>query len=803
MLERIRYNRIAAVPHRAIRWLLTAVLVLGGMALGGYSYFRLSLPQTAGELQIAGLDAPVEILRDARGIPHIFARSEHDAQFALGFVHAQDRLWQLEMNRRIASGRLAEILGPAALDTDRFLRTVGIRRVAEANLRHLDDESKKLLAAYAAGVNAFLGTKPVLPLEFWILRTQPEPWSELDSAAWAKMLAWDLGGNWRAELLRLQLAPRLATSMIRELLPPYPGDAEPVLPNLREFYRVLEKEPVQVSALDSLGGASNSWVVSGSRTVTGKPLLANDPHLGLSAPNIWYLAHLHAPGLDVIGATLPGVPGVIIGRNDRIAWSATNTGPDVQDLYLEKLDGAGGYVAPDGHRPFNVVHETIKVKGAPDVELDVRVTRHGPVISDVLPRALDATPRGHALALAWTALAEDDVSLGAFLKIARAKNWREFVDATRSLSVPQQNLSYADVDGNIGFIAPARIPIRKRENDLHGLAPAPGWDARYDWAGFIPFDELPRAFNPSSGKIVTANHKVVPTGYRYAITYEWDAPYRANRIDELLEGVRKHDRASFARMQADVVSLAARELLPRMVAIPGQSLEAAEVLKWLSAWDGAMSADRPEPLIFTAWMRELARALYADELGPIFRGAWRSRPMFVGDVLADRNAESRWCDDIGTPRLETCDEVLASSLEKALDDLRKRYGSDANAWKWGDAHQARLRHRPFSRSAWLRGYFDITAPSPGDGYTINRGDMDFSDEAEPFSNRHASSLRAIYDLSDPQASVFIMPGGQSGNPLSPHHRDLMPLWARGDYVPMTTDRAKLEAAQRLVLKPGS
>ncbi|HYL88101.1 MAG TPA: penicillin acylase family protein [Burkholderiales bacterium] len=791
------------MPHRTFRWLFAAALLLVALAGASYLYLRLSLPQTDGAIEVAGIEAQVEILRDAHGVPHIFAHSERDAQFALGFVHAQDRLWQLEMNRRIASGRLAEVLGPAALDTDRFLRTIGIWRVAEANLRHLDADSRRLLDAYAAGVNAYLRSKPVLPPEFWILGVQPEAWSAIDSAAWAKMLAWDLGNNWRTELLRLQLAPRLSTSMIEEFFPPYPGETSPKLPNLRELYRVLEKEPAQVSAIDSLGGASNSWVVSGRRSATGKPLLANDPHLGLSAPNIWYLAHIHAPGIDAIGATLPGVPGIIIGRNDRIAWGATNTGPDVQDLYLEKLDTSGGYVAPDGPRPFTVVRETIKVKGAPDVALNVRISRHGPVISDVLSSALDATPRGHALALAWTALAEDDVSLGAFLKLARARNWNEFVESTRTLSVPQQNLTYADVDGNIGFIAPAKIPVRKPENDLHGLAPAPGWDARYDWAGFIPFDELPRAFNPQSGAIVTANNKVVPPGYRHRITYEWEPPFRARRITELLDSVKQHDRTSFARMQADVVSLAARELVPRMVAIQGQSIEASEVLKWLAAWDGSMSLDRPEPLIFTAWSRELARALYADELGPGFRGAWRLRAVFVDDVLADRNAESRWCDDVNTARLETCDEILSTSLEKALADLRQRYGNDPNQWKWGEAHEARLRHRPFSRSPWLRRYFDITVPSPGDGYTINRGDMDFSDEAEPYANRHASSLRAIYDLSDPQASVFIQPGGQSGNPLSPHYRDLTPLWARGEYIPMVSDRAKLEAAgvHRLVLKP--
>jgi penicillin amidase len=791
------------VPHRAFRVLLTAVIVVGSAALGAYFYLRLSLPQVAGEIEVAGLNAPVEVLRDAHGIPHVFAQSESDAQFALGFVHAQDRLWQLEVNRRIGAGRMAEVLGAAALDADRFLRTLGIRRVAEANVRHLDADSKKQLAAYAAGVNAFLALKPLLPPEFWILRVTPEPWSEVDSASWAKMMAWDLGGNWRNELLRLQLAPRLPTAAMQEFLPPYPGDAAPELPDLRQFYRVLEKPPAQVSAMDSMVGASNSWAVSGARSTSGKPLLANDPHLGLTAPNVWYFAHLHAPGLDAIGATLPGVPGIVVGRNARIAWAATNTGPDVQDLFLERLDDTGGYLAPDGPRPFVVLRETIKVKGAEDVPLAIRISRHGPVISDVVQSALDAMPRGHALALAWTALADDDASLAALLKLGRASNWSQFVDATRQLHAPQQNLSYADVDGNIGFIAPGRIPVRKRENLLQGLAPAPGWDARYDWVGFIPFEELPRAFNPPSGKLVTANHKIVPPRYPHHITSEWDAPYRARRIDELLEELRRHDRASFARMQTDVVSLAARELLPRMVAIQGKSMEAADVLKRLAAWDGTMSAERPEPLIFNAWWREFARGLYADELGAAFRGQWRQRALFLDNVLADRNGQGRWCDDVRTPRVETCDEILGASLERALADLRQRYGDDAGRWRWGEAHEARLRHRPFSRSGWLRGIFDITVPSGGDGYTINRGEMDFSDEAGPYANRHASSLRAIYDLADPQASVFIHPGGQSGNPFSPHYRSLAPLWARGDYVPMITERDKLEAAgvQRLVLKP--
>jgi penicillin G amidase len=771
------------VPHKALKVLLWTVLVAGCAGLGAFLYLRLSLPQTTGEIDVAGIAAPVEILRDRHGIAHIFAASEADAQFALGFVHAQDRLWQLEMNRRIGSGRVAELVGAAALDTDRFLRTLGVRRVAEANVRHLDADTRKILSAYAAGVNAFLATKPVLPLEFWLLRAAPEPWSEVDTAAWAKMMAWDLGGNWRSELLRLQLARRLPSAAIEQFLPAYPGDTPPPLPDLRELYGGMEKQPAQVSEAQSIIGASNSWVVSGAHTASGKPLLANDPHLGLSAPNIWYLAQLHAPGLDAIGATLPGMPGIVIGRNARIAWGATNTGPDVQDLYLERLDG----------RTLSARQETIKVKGAEDVQITVRVSRHGPVISDALQSALDATPRGYALAMAWTALAEDDASLAALVRLGRARDWHEFVEATKSLHAPQQNLSYADVEGNIGFIAPARVPVRKPQNALRGLAPAPGWDVRYDWDGYIPFDELPRALNPSAGAIVTANHKIVPAGYRHHITDEWDVPYRARRIEDLLKEVKAHDVASFRRMQMDAVSLAAREMLPLMLSIRSD----AEVVRRLAAWDGAMAADRSEPLIFDAWWRELARAVYADELGPAFAGRWRPRVEFMKKVLEEKSA---WCNDVRTPRIESCDELLNLSLDKALADVHRRYGDDA---VWGSAHEARLRHRPFSRVAGLNHVFDIRVPSAGGSYTINRGEMDWGDEAEPFANRHASSLRAIYDLGDPQASVFIMPGGQSGNPLSAHYRDLAPLWARGEYLPMISDRKRLESLglQRLVLKP--
>jgi penicillin amidase len=417
--------------------------------------------------------------------------------------------------------------------------------------------------------------------------------------------------------------------------------------------------------------------------------------------------------------------------------------------------------------------------------------------------ALAAVPRGHALAMAWTALAEDDLTMQAGVRMQRARNWQEFLAALRHLHTPQQNVTYADVDGNIGFVAAGRVPIRKLANDLKGLAPAPGWDLRYDWAGWVPFDELPRAFNPPSGSIVTANHKIVPQGYPHWITSEWQPPYRARRIEALLQQTRKHDAASFGRIHADVVSLAMRELLPFFRSTQPNDEKAAQAIKLLSAWDGSMAADRPEPLIAAAWWRELARALYADELGDAFRTNWLTRAVFMGNVLANRGGQARWCDDLRTRRAESCGELLSASLDKALADLSRRHGDDMALWRWGEAHAAQHRHRPFSRNALLASWFDINVPTPGDAYTVNVGRSDFNDEQAPYANRHAASLRAIYDLADLQRSLFIHSGGQSGNPLSRHYRAFAEAWARVEYIPMLSERRRLEAdgVQRLVLAP--
>jgi penicillin amidase len=789
-----------------LRVFLLLALLIALAAAAGYAWLRQSLPQLAGTLALPGLRAPVDIVRDRHGVPHIYAGNVEDAFFALGFAHAQDRLWQMEMNRRIGSGRLSEALGAATLDTDKFLRTLGVRRVAEAALKALNAETRSQFDAYAAGVNAFLAQRSgPLPPEFLLTGVSPEPWQSADSIAWIKMMAWDLGGNWRSELLRLRLAKKLSIAQIGEFLPPYPGDAPLAIADYGALYRQLDANKLAALAIPGLAeaGASNNWVVAGSRTASGKPLLANDPHLGLTAPAVWYFAHLSAPGFEVMGATLPGVPGVVLGRNQHIAWGYTNTGPDVQDLYIERVDAAGQVLAPQGWQKLATRSELIKVKGQADVTLTVRESRHGPLISDVFKPAAEALPQGYALALAWTALREDDLSMQGAGRFASASNWNEFLAAARDVHSPQQNMVYADIEGNIGFVAPGRVPVRKPGNDLKGQAPAPGWDAKYDWDGFIAFEDLPQSYNPASGAIVTANDKIVPADYPHYLTSEWGVPYRAKRIAQLLDATPRHTAQRFAEIQADTVSLQAREILPLLLKARPRGAEAQQVLQELGRWNGNMAIEGAEPLIFSAWVRELGRLIYADELGDMFDGAWEHRASFIYNVLADAGGQGHWCDDVRTPATESCADLLPRALDLALADLKRRYGDDRKQWRWGDAHFALSEHRPFGRQPLLARFFDISVPSPGDTYTINVGRNSLANESAPFASHHAASLRAIYDLADLDKSVYIHSTGQSGNLLSPLYKNFTERWSRVEYIPMSMKRgdAMADSLGTLRLQP--
>ncbi|MBC7413701.1 MAG: penicillin acylase family protein [Herminiimonas sp.] len=752
-----------------------------------------------------------DIVRDANAVAHIYAGSTDEAYFALGFAHAQDRLWQLEMHRRIAAGRMAEILGPNALDTDRFLRTLGVRRNAEAILPNLAPDARAALQAYADGINAYLRVRTgPLPPEFVLTGAPPpEAWEPADSVAWQTMLAWDLGGNWAQELMRMRLSQRLTLEQINQVLPPYPGDAVLATQDYTRWYRSLAGTTAQLAAVAAIapsqqveGMGSNNWVVGGNRTASGKPLLANDPHLGMTAPALWYLAHLSAPGMNVIGATIPGVPAIVVGHNEHIAWGFTNTGPDVQDLFIERINPIDPrqYQTADGWAEFSTRTEIIKVKGQADVPLVVRATRHGPVITGALPlvdrAAMDA--RTHVIAFAWTALRPDDLTLQGGLRIGLATNWSQFLAGARDFSSPQQNMVYADVEGNIGFVAPGRIPVRSAANDLHGLAPAPGWDARYDWQGFVPFEELPQRYNPASQRIVTANQKIIENGSGPFLTSEWSLPYRADRITELLDAGGKHTLQSFAAIQYDHVSRAALELLPLVRGTRPASPRAADALRRLTSWNGSMAVDRPEPLIFNAWMRELSRRMLSAPLGPdLMRDYWDQRttqPLLV-NVLRNVGGQGRWCmvaaDGAAAPAND-CAALLSTTLETTLALLERAYGSDLGGWRWGAAHIVRMEHRPFDRVPLLAPWFDILEPAPGDTYTINVGRYSLRDEQAPFASRHGPGLRALYDLSNLENSRFIQSTGQSGNRFSGHYADFTQRWTHGASIPMQTRRAEVE-----------
>ncbi len=781
-------------------------LLLGVAVIAVVIWWQRAAPVTEGRLEVGGLAGEVSIERDAAGIPTVRGANRDAVLFGLGFVHAQDRLWQLDTHRRIGSGRLSEAFGPGALDNDKFLRALGVRRAAAAQWEKLGGDARAAVLAYTAGINAFIsGHVRARPPEFLILGLDPEPWTPEDTLAWGIMMAWDLGGNWSNELLRMRLALTMPVARIDQLLPPYPGEKPLPVRDYAALYRELKVggELGQQALLDAPesgveGVGSNNWVVAGSHTVSGKPLLANDPHLKLTAPALWYFARLEAPGLKVAGATMPGFPFVVLGQNERIAWGATNTNPDVQDVYLEQIKpgDASRYRTPDGWAEFQSFSEIIRVKGQGEVKLTVRATRHGPVISDAGTAAVagltgNAAAPTYALALRWTALDVDAGGIDAGLAMNRAGSVAEFIAAVEKHVAPMQNMVVADVDGNIGFVAAGRVPLRRADNDLHGLVPAPGWEPRYDWAGFLDPGRTPREINPSRGWIATANHRITSADYPYYITSEWAVPYRQERIESLLKARPKHDKESLRRIQGDVMSLAAQRLLPWLrQAKPTHALGAAAMQR-LAAFDGEMRADDAAPLIFAAWAREMTRAVFADEMGgneAYLRQVGRSDFRAALEGVLERN-DAWWCDDKTTPAVEACAELVSRSLDRALDELQQRLGTDIARWQWGAVHQARSEHRPFSMVKALAPWFELRVATGGDNYTINvarhllKGD-------EPYLNEHAASLRAIYDLGDPANSGVMHSSGQSGLVLAPDYRRFvapwaavgdLPLWGKGEH----------------------
>ncbi len=770
---------------RAILKLAAALAVVLLAAVGGLTWWLPGSSQPReGSLHLPGLKAPVTVARDEYGIPRLLAASADDAYFALGFIHAQDRLWQMEMQRRLGAGRLAEVIGEKALPTDKFMRTLGLYRLAEESFQLLDPEVRRALESYAAGVNAYLANHSgPLPAEFLLLRFSPEPWKPADSLVWGRLMALQLSGNWSDKLLRARLLQVLPPDQVADLWPAYPHDGPTTLglgaPLLDHMLAAIP---------DALRPrlASNLWVVSGDHSETGKPLLANDPHLDFQAPILWYLAVISAPGLELSGATVPGVPFHLLGHNQRIAWGITTTSSDTMDLFIEKPAG-DGYLTPDGPATFRTRNETIAVHGASPVTITVRETRHGPIISDLLgDRA-----QGQVLALSATALMPDDRTAQTFYRLNRAGNWAEFNAALTDFHSPQQNVAYADVEGHIGMVSPGLVPIRKNGN---GSLPRPGWTGEYDWTGWVPFDALPRVFDPPSGIIVNANNKVVPDDYPYLLATTWPEPYRAERIIERLNASPRHSVDDMMALQMDEMSLMAAELKPLLLKYPPRDERAKVVHAMLKEWNNVAKANLAEPLIFETWALRLQQELLAPWLRDKAAGFRSLRPRFLQAVLEKRTV---WCGAPGQPTPADCGQKVADALDRALDDITGRYGANMAEWKWGDAHVAVFDAMLYRYIPVLGAMTRLSASTGGDDFTVQRGSF-LEVAPASFHNIHGAGLRAVYDLADLGDSRFVIATGQSGSPLSPHWGDLLEPWRQGETVSLPRDRSP---PQVLVLEP--
>jgi penicillin amidase len=764
---------------------VAVLMVALAAAAGGVTWWLFAaLPRVEGTLRLPGLKAPVTIARDEFGIPLISAANQADAYFALGYTHAEDRLWQMEMQRRAGAGRLAEVLGEKALPTDRFVRTLGIYRLAEQSFDGFLPEVREALLAYAAGVNAYLAQpSTILPAEFALLRFAPEPWKPADSLVWGRLMALQLSGNWHDELLRARLLKSLPPDQVADLWPSS-APASPVTIGLADD--LIERMLAAVPDLLKPQLASNVWVVSGEHSVTGKPILANDPHLGFQAPTLWYLASISAPGLTVAGATVPGVPFHLLGHNRRIAWGMTTTQSDTMDLFIEKPAG-DGYLTPDGPAPFVSRDETIAVRGAPPVTITVRQTRHGPVISDVLGERAE----GQLLALSATALLPESRAPQAMYKMNRAGNWSEFTAAVEDFQAPQQNIAYADVDGHIGLISPALVPIRKAGD---GTLPHPGWTGEYDWTGWIPMAELPRVFDPPGGAIVNANNRLVPDSYPYLLTANWPEGYRAQRILDRLASQPRHSLDDMGRLQMDELSLMVSDLKPLLLGLPPRGARAAEVYARLRAWNDVTAASAAEPLIFETWLVHLQRSLLEPRMGSLAESFPPIHPGFLKAVLGGRTI---WCSEPGRPPVNDCQDKVADALDAALDDITRRFGSDMTKWRWGDAHVAIFGALLFGRISGLAELTRLTVGTGGDDFTVQRGSYAMDGPAS-FRHLHGAGLRAIYDLADIDASRFVIATGQSGSPVSPHWDDFLKLWHAGQSIALPTpDRAR----HHLTLEP--
>lgn len=802
---------------------MTLGVTAGLAGVGAMVALRRPIPRTNGTLTLPGLRHTVRIHRDRWAIPHMYAESNEDLFAALGYTHAQDRLWQMELNRRTGFGMLAEIFGPIAVSSDRFVRVLGFGRMAHRDVGMLDDETRTLVEAYLRGVNGFIETHATrLPVEFTVLRFAPRPWEAADIVVWSKVMALNLSENWMLELLNARIAAKLGNERARELIPHYPPDGPVVVPQGIHYNPELGQASFQAieNAAPFLGipgdQGSNAWVVAGQRSTSGRPLLANDPHLNVSIPSIWYEAHLEGGDFAVAGVTMPGTLGVVIGHNARIAWGVTNGMTDVQDLYIEQIhpDDPLRYACKGEWERVEVVREELKVKGQASPEVvEVRLTRHGPIIDDIAtPPQTPLTPKVNgrpreALAIRWTALEPLPPLQRALLDLNRARNWGEFRSAIAGWTVPAQNFVYADVEGNIGYALGGWVPIRVQGD---GNFPVPGWSGEYEWQGYIPPDQLPATLNPTEGFAVTANNRNAGDGYHYhhPLHAAWLNGYRAARIRTMIEQTPQHDPQSFTQMHQDLLSLPGLQIAHLVGQLYCTDVIEQQAQGLLHSWDGILNAESVAGTIYDGMRYHLLREVYREieevHRAPAALGAFASIPAYsyldraLPMVLS--RATKGIVHDTPDPWLgngRTWRNVLAKSFTATIKDLRHTLGNDPRTWRYGRIHSLTLRH-PLGSVPGLTQLFNRgTWPTGGDIDTVSQAYTPRDLVAGPIYV--APSVRMICDVGNWDNSQSVYPGGQSGHPGSRHYNELSAAWLGGTYHPMFWKRTTVERETSAVL----
>lgn len=758
--------------------LLSIVGAIGVLLIGAFIFLNMyigkSKPVISGEVGVSILDDEVIVTRDGAGLPHIEAESDADLYRAQGYIQAQDRLFQMDLSRRQASGRLAEVVGEAAIDTDKHFRTFSLRAAAEASYDGYSDEAKEVLQLFAEGVNAYREEaidKGKLPYEFKVLGYTPEPWSEIDSLTIGKFMAYDLGGNWDTLAVRHWALNHLDEEKAKELFIEYPEDA-------RSIIEANLQTPVQVAGqfdadlLPHEFNGSNNWVVSGDKTKSGFPLLADDPHLGLSTPSIWYQMHLKSPEQNVGGVIFAGVPGIILGHNEDIAWGVTNVGPDVQDLYIEQPnpDDPTQFLYDGEWEKAEVRDETISVKGQEDIPFEVIVTRHGPIVSDIVFK--EEVPDA-MFSMQWTAL-EPTLELEAVMQMNKANDWESFEKALENFHAPAQNFVFASPDGTIAYKANGRIPLRKLGD---GQLPVPGDSSEYGWEGYIPYDELPRVVNPDEGFIATANNEVVGTEYPYHITKFWAQPYRYERIAEVLESGDQFTAEDMMALQLDVKNLYAAEFLPSLIEsvrakdVDGKYEEALEIL---AAWDQFDDVDEAAPLIFHKLMKELPLILFEAEMPTDVYAMMPGKGQITDQLLRVGFAgeSSAWLDEYGG-----VDEWVFDAFEQSMAKTTEEFGKNLSKWRWGDFHQVAFPHPLSSASSVLAKFLDPKKQELG-GSNITIQAAAFKEDG---TVNHGAPWRFVADLEDLSTTYQIVGPGISGHMKSKWFHSAAEDWVQGNF----------------------